>query len=156
SGMSSMIQQLYAAIPDLGVAVAGHDDFPTDTYGSAPLDLPFYVAGPSGYVSTLIGDSLVAVQTLTVHDGGDNPESQVAAMYRALTDYYLIWDSGQMPPSGTGTGFGSLHFRDDALPILVSITDAPFHNGRRVSAPTTLHDPYVFNGTQPFPTPTID
>src|SRR5262249_22529683 len=110
-----------------------------------------------GYVSAASADSIAAVQTLTVHDGRDNPESHIAAMYRSLTDYFLIWDAGSMPPTGAPTGtFGSLHYRSDALPILVAITDAPFHNGRRSSAPMSLHDPYSFNGTPPYPTPTID
>jgi hypothetical protein len=157
TGMSDVIQQLHAALPDLGVAVAGHDDFPVGSYGSQGVDQPFYVAGPTGYVSTSLGDNLGAVLALNVHDGGDFPESQIAAYYRALTDYFLTWGAGTMPPSGAPNGtFGSLHFRADALPIVVGVTDASFHNGRRASQPGTLHDAYDFNGAQPYPTPTVD
>lgn len=157
SGLAGIISQLYAEIPDLAVGIAGFDDFPSGNYGTQGLDLPFYIAGPTGKISTLQSDSLSAVQTLNVHDGGDLPESQIAAMHRALTDTFLIWDSGQIAPSGAPFGrYGSLHFRKGAFPVLVLITDAPFHNGRRSNNPGVLHDPYSFNGTQPFPTPLVD
>ncbi|MBK8258717.1 MAG: hypothetical protein IPK82_39425 [Polyangiaceae bacterium] len=155
--MVNLVNALYAEIPDLAVGVAGFDDFPTGNYGASGVDQPFYVSGPKGYVSKSLTDNLAAVQALNVHDGGDFPESQVAAMHRGLTDTFLIWDTGNIPPSGAPAGtFGSLRFRATALPILVGITDASFHNGRRSNAPATLHDPYSFNDTPPFPTPKID
>lgn len=153
----TLVGSLYAEIPELAVGVAGLDDFPSGNYGVPGVDQPFYVAGPTGFVSTALADNTAAVQSLNVHDGGDFPESQVAAMHRGLTDQFLIWDTGSMPPSGGPSGtFGSLRFRATALPILIAITDAPFHNGRRTIAPGTLHDPYSFNDTPPFPTPKVD
>lgn len=155
NGMSTIVQNLHTSIPDLAVGVAGFDDFPSGLYGNVG-DQPFYVAGPKGFVSTAVADNLAAILTLNVHDGGDFPESQVAAMHRALTDQFLLWDTGQLAPTGAPGGtFGSLHFRSSALPILIAITDAAFHNGRRVSN-ALLHDPYSFNGQPPFPTPTVD
>ncbi|HRI65492.1 MAG TPA: hypothetical protein PK156_14690 [Polyangium sp.] len=157
SNLTSIITKLKVSIPDLAVGIAGFDDFPTGLYGASGVDLPFYVAGTTGYVSNVQADNIGAVFGLNVHDGGDRAESHVAAMYRALTDYYLIWDNGMMPPAGAPGGrYGTLRFRDTSLPILVAITDAPFHNGRRSNAQMTLHDTYTFNGTPPFPTPTID
>jgi hypothetical protein len=154
--LPTIIGTLEQTIPDLAVGVAGFDDFPSGVYGTPGVDLPFYV-GPTGYVSTALADNLGAVQALNVHDGGDKAESHVAAMHRALTDYYLIWDTGQMPPAGAPGGrYGTLRFRDGSLPILVVITDAPFHNGRRAKTPLVLHDGYAWNGQAPFPTPTID
>jgi hypothetical protein len=155
--MVTLVNNLHAQIPDLAVGIAGHDDFPTGNYGSFGLDQPFYVSGPKGYLSTVIADSVAAVQVLNVHDGGDKPESQIASMYRGLTDQFLVWDSGQLAPTGAPGGtFGSLHFRQNALPILVEITDAPFHNGKRSIDPGNIHDPYSFNDVPPFPTPKID
>jgi hypothetical protein len=156
-GLNGIVQQLHNAIPDVAVGIAGHDDFPSGNYGALGVDQPFYVAGPKGYISTNLLDNLGAVQALNVHDGGDNPESQIAAYWRSINDTFLIWDSGSVPPSGAPGGtYGSLHFRTGSLPILVGITDAPFHNGRRAGSPAALHDPYSFNGVPPFPTPTID
>ena len=157
TNLSAIITKLKVSIPDLAVGIAGFDDFPTDTYGTVGVDQPFYVAGATGYVSTALADNVGAVLSLNVHDGGDNPESHIAAMHRALTDTFLLWPGGQLTPAGAPTGrYGSLRFRDGALPILVPITDAPFHNGRRVGSPDDLHDTYDFNGTPPFPTPTVD
>ena len=155
--MVTLVNSLHAEIPDLAVGIAGHDDFPTDNYGVSGLDQPFYVAGPKGYLSTALNDNVAAVQSLNVHDGGDVAESQIAAMHRGLTDTFMIWDTGQMPPTGAPGGtFGSLHFRQASLPILIAITDAPFHNGRRALDVATLHDPYSFNDVPPFPSPKVD
>lgn len=156
SGMAGLIQELHLSIPDLAIGVAGVDDFPTGTYGVSGVDLPYY-SPPTGKISTVAADNLTAVNLLSLHDGGDFPESQVAAMHRALTDYFLIWDSGSIPPEGPPSDrFGSMWFRSTALPIVVLVTDASFHNGRRANAPMVLHDPYTFNGTPPFPTPTVN
>lgn len=157
TAMMSIIAQLKLTIPDLAVGVAGFDDFPTGNYGAPGVDLPFYISGATGTISSALANNLAAVQALNVHDGGDFPESHVAAMHRALSDYYLLWDTGQLAPSGAPAGrYGSLQFRTGALPILVGITDASFHNGRRSNATAMLHDPYSFNYQAPFPTPTID
>ncbi|HVK69782.1 MAG TPA: hypothetical protein VM694_35230 [Polyangium sp.] len=157
SNLGAIITKLKASIPDLAVGIAGFDDFPTGTYGTTGVDQPFYVAGSTGYVSTVLSDNLAAVLSLNVHDGGDNPESHIAAMQRALTDTFLLWPGGQLTPAGAPAGrYGSLRFRDGALPILVPITDAPFHNGRRALNAADLHDTYDFNGQAPFPTPTVD
>lgn len=155
-GIQSMISQLAVEIPDVGVAVAAHDDFPVTPYGNPGVS-PFYVA-TSGKLTT---DPLVAkqaVNSLTTHDGGDTPESQVLAFWASITNTTyaypgLIVQKDNNIPS---TRFGRLALRNDALPILVSVTDAPFHNGRRVNDPSTLHDPYSFNGQAPYPTPTVD
>ena len=153
----SLVNALYAEVPDVAVGVSGFDDFPSGNYGAAGVDVPFYVAGPKGHNSVLLLDNIAAVQSLNVHDGGDFPESQMAAMHRGLTDTFLIWDNGNMPPSGTPNGtFGSMRFRDGSLPILTLVTDASFHNGRRANAPATLHDPYTFNDVPPFPSPKVD
>ena len=82
---TTIIPALQARIPDLGVGVAGHDDFPYSTYGSAP-DQAFYVSvPPQGYVTTVTAQSQTAANALTTHNGGDSPESQVPAIYKAIT-----------------------------------------------------------------------
>ena len=68
-------------------------------------------------MSKVLLDNLGAVQTLNVHDGGDFPESQVAAYHRALTDQFLIWDTGLQAPTGvTANTYGSMHFRQWLAP----------------------------------------
>jgi hypothetical protein len=156
NGLSSMITKLSQTIPDVAVGVAAHDDFPVSPYGLSQ-DQPFYLPTPDAKVTTDLAKTLAAVSTLTTHDGGDLPEGQIPAMYRGLTNDYLQWPGMLLQPDAIGTGvFGSLAFRSNALPILIEITDAPFHNGRRASSPASLHDTYSFNNQSPYKVPTAD
>ncbi len=128
---ATIIPALKTRIPDLGIGVAGHDDYNYGTFGW-PGDRPYYNTSPSGFVTTVTTAAQAAANSLAVHDGYDVPESQVHAYYKALTGVALAWPGGSIaadsPPAGT---FGALRFRSDALPILIGITDAPMHNGRR-------------------------
>lgn len=160
AGLNAMATGLKNAIPDVAIGIAGHDDFPVDPYGVAGLDLPFWIP-PNGLVSTNLGDTNTAVSKLTLHNGEDGPESQVTALWRALTNkpYQYPGQLATPDPIPNGT-FGSLAFRPDALTVLVNATDAPYHNGRRVLSAATLHDPYSFNAklkdTFPYGNPTVD
>jgi hypothetical protein len=150
---TTVIPALKAAIPDLAVGVAGYDDFPYAPYGDGVAgDRAFYVsAPPSGYVTTVTASAQAAANALVTHSGGDGSESQVVAMYKALTGAALTWPGGGLaavtPPVGT---FGELRFRSDASPILVNLTDVSFHNGRRALDKTGIvydsmyQDPYSF------------
>ncbi len=144
---TTVIPSLRALVPDVGIGIAGHDDFPYGTYGAAG-DLPAYVAAA---VTTDAAAAQAAVNGLTVHNGYDEPESQVPALEHALTGAALAWPGGGVagvsPPAGT---FGAMRFRSDALPFLVSLSDASFHNGKRAldrtgtSYDTTLQEVYSF------------
>ncbi|MGZ3455866.1 MAG: hypothetical protein ACXWUG_02175 [Polyangiales bacterium] len=140
---STIIPALKTKIPDLGIGIAAHDDYPYYSCGffscsfdygdSAYGDLPYYdVASPKGFVTSVTADSQAAANALTTHGGDDNPESQLHAYYRALTGAALVWPGGSVPavtpPAGT---FGALRFRSDAFPILIGITDISHHNGKR-------------------------
>ncbi len=153
SGLGTIISQLASNIPDLGVGIAGHDDIPN---GSDPFsgwgDCNAYSASvgadytyydlPNGLIRDVsIGGatqpgaiSLAQGAANALHftdDGNDIPEAQVLSLIHAI--------DGQAIPGGcrgtiaatpdTATTFGSLGFRKGALPILVEISDAPFHNG---------------------------
>ncbi|MBI5537557.1 MAG: hypothetical protein HY898_32845 [Deltaproteobacteria bacterium] len=158
NGLTSIITNLGQAIPDVGVGVAAHDDFPTLPYGAVGKDLPFYLPTADAKVTTDQAKALAAVTALGIHDGGDLAESQIPALFRGLTNEYLQWPGNLMSPENIGgaTHYGSLAFRANALSVLVEITDAPFHNGRRVGAPSVLHDPYSFNQQSPYKVPTAD
>jgi hypothetical protein len=154
---STIIPALKAKIPSLAVGVAAHDDFPYGTYGSAGClaggDFPVYLAAtPQGYATTVTADSQTAANALAAHCGGDGSESQLPAIYHALTGSGITWPAGSVaavtPPVGT---FGAIHFRSDALPIVVEITDTSMHNGKRAldktgaSYDTTAQDAYSFS-----------
>lgn len=157
SGIGSVIASIKTEIPDVGAGIAGHDDYPVAPYGVDGQDLPFYLPAPSGMVTTVQSETEAAIAALTLHNGNDVPESQVAALWKGVTNGWLQWPGTLEGPANLPAGrFGALGFRDNALPVLVEITDAPFHNGRRASDPSTLHDPYSFNGVAPYPAPTVD
>ena len=157
TGLSAIITALSAKFTNLGIGVGGHDDFPSPSITNfASGSRPFYVApraGPAiGYITadgganaqTAANSFQLTPTTGNTSSGGDIPESQIGAMMRALkADTVLAWSDGSAPhavavdspPAGT---FGHMHFRTGALPILIPITDAGFHNGKRaLTAPPT-------------------
>ncbi len=149
---STIIPALKARIPDLGVGVAGHDDFPYSGYGAGG-DLPFYIASSSGFVTTTVATAQAAANTLGTHNGNDGPEAQIPGMYYALTGTALTWPGGSVAAATPSAGtFGGMHFRSDALPILINLTDADFHNGKRALDKTGTSYDTAFQNTYSFPT----
>ncbi len=143
--VSTIIPALAAKFTDLGIGVAAHDDYPVvsnSNTGGGAISKPYYIP-PTGYISTDSTKAQAAVDTLVgagplfvgkTHSGGDLPESQIAALMHAINGDALSWTGTfagtvalEVPPSGT---FGGLHFRSDALPILIPITDASMHDGK--------------------------
>lgn len=119
-----------SAIPDSELGVAVFADFPVMNCGERD-DSPYDLV-------TLVTDDLAAVQTavdsIPSSNGIDRPESQVEALYQVATgEGYrpYIQPSGGCPNGGNG----SPCFRDDALPVVLLFTDAPFHNGPGGSNP---------------------
>ncbi len=152
TNLTSLMNAVKAEVPDAHFGVLGHDDYPVSGYGDgAAGDLPVWLPGATAYLSATASDTVKAVGNLTLHDGGDNPEAQIPAMYRAMVNTPLTWPGGSVPAYSSGSGYGGLGFRPDALPIVVSVTDAPFHNGKRVNASSTIHDPYSFNAANSVP-----
>jgi hypothetical protein len=156
AGLTSIVSAVKQEVPDAHFGVMAHEDYPLFPYGSSD-NLPARLPSQTAYLSAQVTDTLSAVQSLTIRDGSDIAESQIAALWKSLSNGVLTWPGGGIqpafsPPSG---GFGALGFRHDALPILISITDAPFHNGRFIGA-TQLHDTYSFNGQGSGAPPTVD
>jgi len=147
---TTIIPALKAKIPSLGVGVAAHDDFPISPYGGVGDYAFWFPATPQGYITTVTADSQTAANALTTHWGNDGPESQIAAMYKALTGVALTWPGGSLaadsPPAGT---FGAMRFRNTALPIVINLTDINGHNGKYALDKTgttysAITDPYSF------------
>ena len=153
--LSTIINEVKKDVPDAHFGVMAHEDYPLDPYGAGtnlPARLP---AGADSYLTSDTTKTLNAVNALTTDDGRDTPEAQIAGLFKTINDTLLAWPGGSQNPFGPGGSFGGLGFRSDALPILISITDAPFHNGRRIDE-TMLHDTYSFNGGGPGAPPTVD
>lgn len=152
-----LIDRISEVIPDAWFGGGQHDDYPFGSYGSPP-DEPFILASvmrpPSerAMVQT-------AFNAISLHSGGDGPESQTEGVYQLLTGEGGTW-TGSAGFGGGGTytmpayagscldtGFGAACFRDGALPVVVLFTDICTHAGPPGEAP--FCDPYT--GIDPAP-----
>ncbi|MCS6799011.1 MAG: VWA domain-containing protein [Myxococcota bacterium] len=112
-----------AEIPDVHISVAQFDDFPVGPYGSGP-DRPLILLQSSTSDLALVQR---AVDRMMRHFGGDEPESQVEALYLTATgEGFGRWVPRALCPAGT---VGYPCFRPRGARIILLFTDAPFHNG---------------------------
>jgi hypothetical protein len=98
----------------------------------APGTRNVFVGTPNGRE-----DLLEALEALPCGIGGDEPDGYVAALWLVAsggtlgwpggTDAMGSWPSGSIPASVCGDRIGYPCFRPDALPIVVLVGDAPFH-----------------------------
>jgi hypothetical protein len=120
---SIIIPEVEAIVPNIWFGVGGFDDYPVSPYGSSG-DLPFYL------VQRTTGDAAVAqagVNQLFTNSGGDTPESDLPALWATSTGDAL----GSYVPAQTACEFEEIGypcFRPGAVPIILLVTDAPFHN----------------------------
>ena len=126
SSISAMIPKLKTAIPNVGVAIAGHDDFPYDGHGSPGIDLPFYLLHT---ITTSITDAQTATNLYATHSGDDGPESQLESQYQILTGEGVNWPGGSIKKKTNAPGtYGYVDFRPGSLPVTIEITDIEWHN----------------------------
>jgi hypothetical protein len=112
------------AIADLRVGVGAFQDLPTAPYGD-PGDVVFAVT----QAPTLDTKQVQAgVNALKLGSGGDGPEAAIPALYALATGEAL---GTLIPPAPAcahgGTGYAC--FRSGAVPIVLLVSDAEFHNG---------------------------
>jgi hypothetical protein len=140
-GLSTyIIPEVEAIIDDVWFAVGGFDDYPVDPYGSATSsDLPFYLLTRT---TPFPGVAQAAVNDLDTHYGADGAESHVPALWATATGEGLgTYLAPQESCDADEIGYPC--FRDGAIPIVMLITDAAFHNGPADSEP--------YNGITPVP-----
>jgi len=133
---SSIIPQIFALIPNVQVGVGHFNDFPSGMYGDA-MDMPYWhnvditpnIATVQSTINTYPGSSAWG-------SGYDTPESHVIGLYLTATGEGLNAGGAHIPartcpgiPDDPGTRVGYPCFRPMALPIIVIISDAPWHNG---------------------------
>lgn len=117
----SLLAQLQAAIPNVGLAIVDHKDFNSGD--------PWAV-NVRQTVTTTLSLAQNAVGQMSASGGGDEPEAQVAAMFYTLTGQA---NNGGTPnlaahtPSVPGA-FGGVDFRAGSVPVVVEITDAHWHD----------------------------
>jgi len=147
SSLTRIASEIGTRIPNVQLGVGKFDDFPIGGGDSGPFP------GLGGYgspgdvpyenIQNITAD-VAAVQAglgrLSAAGGGDGPESSVEALYQTATGEGGTWmagsDSFSLPrqacpavPDEVGRRRGYPCFRPDSLPIVVLVTDAPFHNG---------------------------
>ena len=148
NGLTSIIiPALENLLEDATMGVGRFDDFPVMPYGNRfDGDVVFeLVQQITSDYSRVYG----AIDSLELHNGEDLPEASLMALWHiATTDTlggYIL--PPVLDPSVPGTGtIGGVGFREDALPIIVLITDAPMHNGPNNSNP---YDPSIIDITPP-------
>lgn len=133
----SLMTQLQAAIPSVGLAVVDYRDYPVGGlfgYGS-PGDWPVKVRQT---ITTNLAAAQGAVGQYAAGGGGDGPEAQIPSMQHILTGEALAWSGGSVPahvPAAPGA-WGGVDFRPGAVPVVVNITDVDWHGEG--------HSPYNF------------
>ncbi len=134
----TLLSDLQAAIPNVGLAIVDYRDYPVSPYGSkgssglpplipaTPADWPVKVHQK---ITTNLGAAQAAVAKYTAGGGGDGPESQIPGMQHILTGEALGWTGGSVPAATPAAGhFGAVDFRPGSVPVVVNITDIDWHS----------------------------
>ncbi|MCK9462342.1 MAG: hypothetical protein M0R80_22180 [Proteobacteria bacterium] len=122
---TTIIPAISAIIPFAWFGVGFFDDYPYGSYGSTGTDSVFALLQP---MTSVIADAQAGVNALSLHSGADWPESQVPMLWAVATGGSL----GTYLPAQTecpAGHYGYPCFRPGAIPIIIMMTDAPFHNG---------------------------
>ncbi|MCB9595671.1 MAG: hypothetical protein H6719_23315 [Sandaracinaceae bacterium] len=117
------------AIPDAAFGVALFGEFPVSPHGGTTVQ-PYELRAQITTEVTRVEASLDETPTW---GNRDDPEAAIEGLYQVVTGggYGDPSTPGFIAPSAgcPRGGFGGACFRDDALPIVMLITDAPMHNG---------------------------
>jgi len=111
---TEIVPALAGEIPDLAFGLADYRDYPIDPFGNIG-DYPYRLDVP---VTTDVAQVQEALNGLMAEGGGDEPESGVDALYQLATGGGASWPGGSIPAVDTG-------WRENSLPIIVQISDAP-------------------------------
>ncbi len=124
---STIIPGLVKEIKDVALGVGHFEDVPVSPYGSYLFHAYENLQGITTD-TTKVDTAVTALCTGCNPDGSTMPESQVVALHATATGLGLGSFYGAAPACATGhTGYPC--FRPSALPVVVLITDAQFHNG---------------------------
>ena len=118
-----------AAIPDAAFGVALFGEFPVSPHGGSGVQ-PYELRSP---ITTEVTRVEAALDETPTWGNRDDPEAAIEGLYQVATGggYGTTMTPGFIPASAgcPRGGFGGACFRDDALPIIMLVTDAPMHNG---------------------------
>lgn len=129
--ITTVIPGVQASIENTWFGVAAFMDYPIDPFGSTGCDQPFQLIQE---MTSSVTDAQNGVQALTggmfggpIGCGNDGPESHVEALYQIATGEGLPGPAPTFVPPNM-SGIGGVGFRQGALPVIVSITDAQTHD----------------------------
>jgi hypothetical protein len=113
----NLLAQLQAAIPSVGLSIVSQKD----TEDGAQI------VSVRTKTTTSLALAQTGVDSLFASGGDDIPEGQVPAMWHVLTGGAITGVPAVVPPAGTR---GAVEFRNGAVPVVVLITDAVWHDPR--------------------------
>lgn len=118
---STIIPGVTARVSNTAFGVGEWQDYPASPYGSSSAgDLPWRrLREPTTTVSAAVS----GVNSLTLRNGNDGPESGYESLYQLATGAGT-WSVPASVPAGRLGGAG---FRPGSIPIALHITDAPSH-----------------------------
>jgi hypothetical protein len=135
--VSTVIPGIEAQIPNTYFGVGAFEDFPIAPFGeqvcnyfgpSAP-DQPFQLLRE---MTNVVADVQAAVNQLSLPNGwpigcgNDTPESNIESLYQIATGEGIAGPGVTNVPANV-SGVGGVGFREGAMPVIVSITDAISH-----------------------------
>jgi hypothetical protein len=128
---TTIIPGIAGVIEDVRYGLGAFDDYPVSPYGGEP---PTYDDAVFHLHQAMTADGAeiqAAVDLLETHFGGDCPESQVPALFTTATGTGFLPDylEPQLGCDVDAGEFGYPCFRRRAVPVVIMVTDAPFHNG---------------------------
>jgi hypothetical protein len=133
---SVIIPGIRDQISDTAFGVARFEDFPRLPYGNE-ADLPYELLQP---ITTDASAVAAAVALLPPASGGfDLPESQVEALFQIATGAGFVMDGTDLVPPGPCAPTAGVCFRGGALPVVILITDAPFHRSPEYAGDMGVH-----------------
>jgi hypothetical protein len=127
----TVVPLAFAAVPSAAFGAASFSDYPYDPFGSAG-DVAF---SPAASVADDPADVAPALLGLHVLDGGDAAGSQVAALWTLAAADPSRLEPAVLLPACAPPASAYPCFRPGAAPLIVTVTDRPFHNGPDGSAP---------------------
>lgn len=120
-----VVPQVRSNIAGAAFGLAFVGEFPVSPHGNLGEPRPYELRVAMTTDARQIESALTLVPDWS---NADFPEAQVEGLYQAATGEGL--ESFISPSFGCASGgSGGACFRDDALPVIMLITDAPFHNG---------------------------
>ncbi len=119
-----ILSQLTTKYSDIRFGIGRFEDYPIPPFGNT-----YFADKAYERVLDLTADvdlTLDTINSLTVHSGGDEFESQLAALFQAVTGTGQDLTSQGYRLAGIAAD-QQANFREDALKLFIVLTDSPFH-----------------------------